>query len=424
MTGDSENNAQSYQHAPVPELILEVFEPNGSGNIVEVAAVNHEGAYEAGSKLQQEVLAALSIMQYDPEAKAEIDSLIERNYFFGLDEYRGGIDSGAMGLLPFISVVYDYMPEMLLTNAEGQTTASSHVYIGRHEIRHANQPEEFNGQNVLNYGPLDNIRLTVWSESDAQAEAVMMVYKFDNDALIDEMSASSYTYRQATIQAQEYDDSSLFHFSSEKYDANMRAAAFNGWSNPDTARGREALENYVDGSLEMYENTLTELKDIGSTLSRSLNAIKDKLPEMTDEYRQQALDFLKKINRDSEEMLGFTCTEIPFSVIPQELDQKDFQKFGDRKFGVNYFEYTADKYGEDYKLLAEGSREQLEERLGVKIDQDRLDNLIELRSDVVLQLQANAELMKSVVKALGGGEPEVAQEASASPVAPSMSVNP
>ncbi|MGH1377779.1 MAG: hypothetical protein ACRBB3_03060 [Alphaproteobacteria bacterium] len=399
----SENHDKdAYVHAEIPDQLRSLLYPNGAHNTVLIESVKHEGSYEAGKELQRKALTALSILMDDPEAKADIESAIERGYFMVLDDYDGGVDSEANSVLPIMSVVHDYDSRVLLKDDNGNETAASHVYVGRHEFRHLNQPEQFLGMQTMAYSPLDSLRATFWVEADAQAEAV--AYSFDyydktgSAHMIADMINDDYVFSKCSIEALGYRDSKMFHFSDEKHDANIRAEAFLAWTSPEPHTDHyEALEGYIDGDLTSYQKMLEFFQGQEKDVSKFIDLYQRKSGDMSAEERQEAIKFFKDYDNAIEEAIGIKYTDLPLALETKPLSFDDLKVLGDRRFSDNYFDRTESKHGEEFKLLAEGSREDLENRLGIEIDQERLDEISELRADVALQHMSNLDKFKAIL---------------------------
>lgn len=404
MAGPDDENSQ-YQHADVPDELIR-YSGNPERNIIKMEAVHHDGAYDAGTELQQKALTALSILSEDPETNAEINTAIERGYFMVLDDYYGGADSEASGVLPLMSVVHDYGSRNLLTDDHGHETAASHVYIGRHEIRHINQPDALGGLNKLAFGPLDSLKATFFCEADAQAEAVMFSFSDgdgDNKARIRaEMAHPEYVFSQATQNAVEYDDSQLVHWSDETYNANIRAEAFLGWMSPQSDLSRKSVQGYVDKELEGYGRILGGIKDMEEGLGSAL----EQYMQDPDSISQEAIiGSIDRLNDVMKSTVGIGYTDLPLGTQVRDMDMETLRLLGEREFSGNYFTETMEAHGPEFEALVNADAAYLQERMGVEIDQDQLDQLSALREEVALLHEANMALIEPMLANAAPDEP-------------------
>ncbi len=396
MVAPGDKNSQ-YQHAEVPDELIR-YSGNPERNIIKMEAVRHDGAYDTGSEMQQKALTALSILSEDPEANAEINTAIERGYFMVLDDYYGGADSEASGVFPLISVVHDYRSRNFLTDDHGHQTAASHVFIGRHEIRHINQPDELGGLNKLAFGPLDSLKATFFSEADAQAEAVMFSLSDgdgDNKVRIRaEMAHPEYVFSQATQSAVEYDASKLVHWSDETYNANIRAEAFLGWMSPESDLSRKSVQGYVDKELEGYGRVLGGIRDMEEGLG---SALEQYLQDPDSISQEEIVGAVHRLNDVMKSTVGIGYTDLPFGGNVREMDMETLSLLGEREFSKNYFTETMETHGSEFQALVNADAAYLQERMGVEIDQDQLDQLSALREEVALLHEANMALIEPML---------------------------
>lgn len=406
MAGPDDQNSQ-YQHADVPDELIS-YSGNPERNIIKIEAVRHDGAYDAGAEMQQKALAALSILSEDPETNAEIRTAIDRGYFMVLDDYYGGADSEASGVLPLMSVVHDYSSRNLLTDDHGHETAASHVYIGRHEIRHINQPDELGGLNKLAFGPLDSLKATFFSEADAQAEAVMFSFSDgdgDNKARIRaEMAHPEYVFSQATQNAIEYDESKLVHWSDETYNANIRAEAFLGWMSPQNDLSRKSVQAYVEKELEGYGRVLGGIKEMEEGLGSALEQYMQDPDSISQEEIVGAIDRLNGVMKST---VGIGYTDLPLGTQVREMDMETLSLLGEREFSDNYFTERMGTHGPEFEALVTADAAYLQERMGIEIDQGQLDQLSALREEVALLHEANMALIEPMLANAAPDEPVV-----------------
>lgn len=404
--------APAYTYPELPRDIQIIIYPNGAFNTVPMGAVFEEGAYEAGADMQRKALTALSLLAEDPEARVDLDRAIANGYYFVLDDYDGGIDSQANSGTRIMSVIHDYDSSNLMTDSQGHETAASHVYIGRHELRHTAQPEDLQRSALYSYSPLDSIKIMLWYEGDAQAEAVMHSFSQFNRTgqgqEIAEMRDDSYVFHRSTERAIAYYEDGFRgrrNVENEGVKANIRAEAFLGFvSTEEGTRHQRSIQKYVDSQLSGYEGTVRLLTTNEEGFTRALDLYeyeaKGKSGEELTALRRQVVEGMQDVDSLYQSLLGESYSSMTLGTEPQRADFAAMTRLGARSLSDNYMERTARDHQEEYRVLTTGSREELERLTGATIPQEKLDALYEARVQLALLHEANLERFRAIEASL------------------------
>ena len=176
--------------------------------------------------------------------------------------------------------------------------------------------------------------------------------------------------------------------------ANIRAAACLGWHTPpEGSRHSIEMQGYVDGTLYDYQETLDVFDAFNHSFGAKLALYAERVGAMSEDERVQ---FINELRDENNVLPDVKYTDLPIGGDPKPLTYEGASILGDRAHSENYSEQTYDQNKEAYRLLAEGSREELERFTGVSIDPQKLEELYELRAQVVLEYQSNVERMNAL----------------------------
>ncbi|MCB1783685.1 MAG: hypothetical protein KDI13_06775 [Alphaproteobacteria bacterium] len=414
--GDAKSGQDnSYQHSEIPGDVLAFISPNGAANTIKMSSVFDAGAYEAGTEIQRKALTALAILSKDPEARSDLQQAARGGYFMVMDDYFGGADNQTNFPMRTMSIVHDFSPNILVRDDAGHQTAASHVFIARHELRHINQPQDFQPLRLIAYQPLDAIKITNLTEADAQAEAVLYGFseyeRTKSPEILQGLDDEKYIFRAVTDRALVYyEKNSEAGLSDETVRARVRAEALLGWMSPfqEAHEDKNYHRTYTDGALKTYGTMLLAIENLERLIGERLDDYEEPPSEWSQdqirEYRQSFLtEILPEFDAHIVRALGGAYADLPLSPTPKTLDNDVLRALGKREYSENYFERTRDAYGADYNVFVHGTREQIEGYTGVTIDQHNLDELSALRERVAFMHQQNLER----IQAVGGFAPAV-----------------